>query len=107
MYEALSKTSQTELLMKCVHAFAIGSCYALPNGSIVSLCSGPSTFVTARTDFLKLCVGRLAVVTKFQKHPGNNDFIAVILFLETRRTHKWPKIAALREQCAPVHCHDE
>ena len=60
-YEGLSKTSQTELLTKCVHAFAIGSC-ALPNGPILSLCNGLSTFDTAGTDFLKLCVGRSTVL---------------------------------------------
>jgi len=88
-YEGLSKTSQTELLMKCVHAFAIGI-YALPSDSILSLCSGPNTFDTAGTNFLKLCVGRSAVVPDFQKYPGNNVLIAVVLFLETRRSHKFP-----------------
>jgi hypothetical protein len=90
-YEGLSKTSQTELLMKCGHAFAIGNC-ALPSGPILSLCSGPSTSDTAGTDFLKLCVGRSAV-PKFRKHPGNNALIAVILFLETRRSRKCPNEA--------------
>jgi hypothetical protein len=33
------------------------------------------------------------VVPKFQKHPGNNVLIAVILFLETRRSHKCPNEA--------------
>jgi len=75
-----------------VHAFAIGSC-TLPCGPLLSLCTGPSTFDTAGTDFLKLCVGRSMVVSKFQKHPGNNALIAVILFLETRRSHKCPNEA--------------
>jgi hypothetical protein len=78
--------------MMCVHAFAIGSC-ALPSCPILSLCSGPSTFDTAGTEFLKLCVGRSAAVPKFQKHHGNNALIAVILFLETRRIYRCPNEA--------------
>jgi hypothetical protein len=70
------------LLMKCVYAFAIGSC-VLPSDPFLSLCSGPSTSDTAGTDFFKLCVGRSTAVPKFKKYHGNNALIAVILFLET------------------------
>jgi len=80
-YEGLSKTFQTELLMKCVHVIAIGS-YALF-----------MQWAQHFWHFLKLCVGRSVVVPKFQKYPRTNALLAVILFLETRRSHKCPNEA--------------
>jgi len=49
-YEGLSKTSQTELLMKCVHAFAIGSC-ALPGGPILNYPVGPALLTLLELTF--------------------------------------------------------
>jgi hypothetical protein len=100
--------------------FVIVYCYHLQS-SLLSLCNKSSvSAIAAQTDILELHVGWSAIVTEFQRHPGNDTFLAAVLFTETGRNQNGPnqtskeggkpqpcfqrpKIAALTKQCVPAH----
>jgi hypothetical protein len=74
--------------------FVIGCCCHLQSSPLPSLCNGFSVSTTAGstvgTDILESGVGHSVIVPEFQTHPGNDTLLAVISFLETRRSHMGP-----------------
>jgi hypothetical protein len=80
--------------------FVIGHSYHFQSSPLPSLCNGSSVSATAgstaRTNILELHVGQSAIVPEFQRHPGNDTFLAPISFVETTENHKGPYQASKR-----------
>jgi hypothetical protein len=74
--------------MKYMLTFVIGHCHNLQSSTLLSLHNRSSVSATAGstngTDILESYVGQSVIVPEFQRHPGNDTLLAVILFLETR-----------------------
>ena len=92
VHESLPKSSHAESITKYTLIFVVFHCKSLLKQSLPSLWNGSSLCATvgstAGTDFFEPRVTRLVIVHKFPAHPGNDDLVHVISFLDTRRNHK-------------------
>ena len=69
--EGVSRSSQTELIMKYMNTFLTGHCHPLHARHFPSPCYR-STVGTNETDFWGLQVGKSEIYPEFLRYPGNN-----------------------------------
>lgn len=87
-YEGITKSSQTELIMKYMFILVILHYWPLQSNSLMSLCNRFNIAATARNAIGKLRVWRSTFVPEFYKCPVNNTLLAVISFSQISRCHK-------------------
>ena len=88
----VSTSSQTEWLTKYVLTFVIDHCCSLQSSPLPNLSVGSSIFFSAssstQTVFLELRLGWSSFIPNIYGHRRNNNLVAAILLLETKRNHK-------------------